>query len=69
VRRSGYLEVATANDVVLLFPQIEPSYAPFNPQGCWDWWGYEGDAYAVKAGPQMSAVRRMVGDLLGKPAS
>ena len=69
VRRSGYLEVAAANDVVLLFPQIEPSYAPFNPQGCWDWWGYEGDAYAVKAGPQMRAVRRMVGDLLGKPGS
>jgi hypothetical protein len=38
-------------------------------QGCWDWWGYEGDAYAVQAGPQMIAVRRMVGDLLGQPTS
>ena len=69
VRGSGYLELAAANDLVLLFPQIEPSYQPLNPKGCWDWWGYEGDTYAVKAGPQMIAVRRMVGDVLGEPAS
>jgi poly(3-hydroxybutyrate) depolymerase len=64
---SGYLEAAAANDIVLLFPQIEPSYRPLNPMGCWDWWGYEGENYAVKDGPQIKAVRLMIGDLLGEP--
>jgi poly(3-hydroxybutyrate) depolymerase len=68
VRKAGYLEVAAANGIVLLFPQIEAGYQPLNPNGCWDWWGYEGDWYAVKGGPQMLAVRAMVGDLLGEPA-
>jgi predicted esterase len=69
VRQSGYLEAAAGNDVVLLFPQLVASYQPLNPNGCWDWWGYEGDWYAVKGGPQMIAVRAMVGDLLGEPRS
>ena len=64
---SGYLEAAAGNDIVLLFPQIEASYRPLNPMGCWDWWGYEGENYAVKDGPQIKAVRLMIGDLLGEP--
>jgi poly(3-hydroxybutyrate) depolymerase len=67
VRQSGYLEAAAGNDIVLLFPQVASSYQPLNPNGCWDWWGYEGDWYAVKGGPQMIAVRAMIGDLLGEP--
>ncbi len=66
---SGYLEAAAANSIVLLFPQVKASYKPLNPMGCWDWWGYEGSSYAVKAGPQMTAVRLMIGDLLGEPRS
>ena len=69
VRRAGYLEIAESNRVVLLFPQIEPSFQPLNPNGCWDWWGYEGEAYATQAGPQVRAVRSMIADLLGEPAA
>ena len=69
VKRAGYLEVAEANDIVLLFPQVEPSFQPLNPNGCWDWWGYEGGAYATQAGPQVRAVRRMIADLLGEPSA
>jgi len=68
LRRAGYLEIAESNRVVLLFPQIEPSFQPLNPNGCWDWWGYEGEAYATQAGPQVRAVRSMIADLLGEPA-
>ena len=68
VRRSGYLEAAEANRIVLLFPQIEPGFQPLNPNGCWDWWGYEGEDYAVQAGPQLRAVRAMVADLAGERA-
>jgi poly(3-hydroxybutyrate) depolymerase len=67
VQRAGYLEIAEANRVVLLFPQIEPGFQPLNPNGCWDWWGYEGEAYATQAGPQVRAVRSMIADLLGEP--
>jgi poly(3-hydroxybutyrate) depolymerase len=66
VRRSGYLAAADAGHIVMLFPQVQPSFQPLNPNGCWDWWGYEGQWYAAKAGPQVAAIRRMVGDLLGE---
>lgn len=66
VRRSGYLPLAEANRIVLLFPQIEKSLQPLNPLGCWDWWGYEGEDYATKDGRQLRAVRAMVADLLGE---
>ena len=66
VRRSGYLEVAESNRIVLLFPQIEKSFPPLNAYGCWDWWGYEGEDYATRNGRQVRAVRAMVADLLGE---
>jgi poly(3-hydroxybutyrate) depolymerase len=66
VRRAGYLEVAEANRIVLLFPQVEPGYQPLNPYGCWDWWGYESDSFATHDGPQVRAVRAMVADLTGE---
>jgi len=65
-RRSGYLPVAEANRIVLLFPQIEPSVLPLNAFGCWDWWGYEDENYAARDGRQLRAVRGMVADLLGE---
>jgi poly(3-hydroxybutyrate) depolymerase len=66
VRRAGYLEVAEANRIVLLFPQVEKSLQPLNAYGCWDWWGYEGEDYATRSGRQVRAVRAMVADLLGE---
>jgi poly(3-hydroxybutyrate) depolymerase len=54
---SGYLPWAEANDIVLAFPQAEKSMmAPLNPYGCWDWWGYTGDDYATRNGPQMKTI-------------
>jgi hypothetical protein len=69
VRQAGYLEAADAGGIVVLFPQVEPSFQPLNPNGCWDWWGYTGDAYATQAGPQMAAVKAMVKDLIGEGAA
>ena len=65
VQQAGYLAAADAGGIVLLFPQVEPSYQPLNPNGCWDWWGYTGDEYATQAGPQITAVKAMVDDLMG----
>jgi poly(3-hydroxybutyrate) depolymerase len=67
VRRAGYLPAADAGGIVVLFPQVAPTLQPLNPNGCWDWWGYEGAGYATRRGPQIAAVRAMVADLLGEP--
>lgn len=69
VKRAGYLAAADAGDIVVLFPQAEPSFQPLNPNGCWDWWGYGGEAYATRRGPQLMAIRAMVDDLLGAGAA
>jgi hypothetical protein len=63
-KKSGYLEVAELNDIIMLFPQIvATSFFPSNSQGCWDWWGYGSLNYANKLGPQMAGVKQMVDDV------
>jgi hypothetical protein len=58
VRNTGYNEWADANNIIVLYPQAT-AYGP-NPLGCWDWWGYDDPAYAVKTGRQMAAVKSMI---------
>ena len=73
VRETGYNAWAAAHDLIVLYPQArasEPTWVawwqPFNPLGCWDWWGYTGTDYAVKSGVQIKAVMAMV-DRLAQP--
>ncbi len=61
IKASGFARWAEANRLVLLFPQVVSSSA--NPNGCWDWWGYTGRRFLERDGPQMLAVRRMIGRL------
>jgi poly(3-hydroxybutyrate) depolymerase len=66
-REAGYNRWADTNRLVVLYPQAAPSYfAPFNPLGCWDWWGYSGARYATKEGAQVKAVKAMLDRLLVK---
>jgi len=61
VRDAGYNRWADANRIVVLYPQVAKSLVwPFNPQGCWDWWGYSGANYATREGLQQKAVHRML---------
>jgi poly(3-hydroxybutyrate) depolymerase len=62
----GYNEWADTNGIIVLYPQVNKSVAPFNPQGCWDWWGYSGLNFQTKGGPQLSAVNAMVRALTGQ---
>lgn len=56
-RGTGLNEWADTNQIVVLYPQTEKSaMAPFNPNGCWDWWGYTDANYANQQGPQIKAV-------------
>ena len=38
------------------------SFAPFNPQACWDWWSYVNheDSYVTKSGVQIRAIKAML---------
>lgn len=65
-KASGYNRWADANRIVVLYPQADKSaFWPFNPRGCWDWWGYSGPDYASREGLQVRSVRRMVQALGG----
>jgi poly(3-hydroxybutyrate) depolymerase len=65
VKESGFAEVADSNRFVILFPQIKAS--SYNPEGCWDWWGYTGLDYLGKDAPQIKAIWDMVEHLAKKP--
>ena len=66
---TGYNPIADANHFVVLYPQVKPSSEnPYNPQGCWDFWGYSNPVikqhdYYSKQAPQIRAVRAMVDQL------
>ncbi|MGN6282437.1 extracellular catalytic domain type 2 short-chain-length polyhydroxyalkanoate depolymerase [Frateuria sp.] len=67
VRDAGFNRWADAYDMAVLYPQARASFAPLNPQACWDWWGYSGTDYDTRHGVQLrwlvNAVRA-----LGLPA-
>ena len=73
---TGYNAFADANNLIMLYPQVHPSEKltstePYNPKGCWDFWGYSipsnptsGDYFSANA-PQIKAVYSMVQRLAG----
>ena len=65
--KTGYNNWADSNNILVLYPQVNKSTRPYNPQGCWDWWGYSGKNYAFKSGPQMKAIQAMVTRLAQQP--
>jgi poly(3-hydroxybutyrate) depolymerase len=69
-RYAGYNRWADTNDIIVLYPQTIARYGwgwPFwtlsfiwNPNACWDWWGYDSTQYHTQRGPQMMAIRGML---------
>ncbi|XP_041441948.1 uncharacterized protein LOC121401407 [Xenopus laevis] len=64
VRNAGYNQVADLNNLIILYPQARSN--ALNPNGCWDWWGYTGIAYATKNSFQVSGVERMLLRTMGQ---
>ncbi|MGW7103326.1 extracellular catalytic domain type 2 short-chain-length polyhydroxyalkanoate depolymerase [Streptomyces sp. NPDC054838] len=59
-------EYADTNNLLVLYPQAVPTTTLDNPNGCWNWWGYLGDAaYARHGGGQIETVMAMVRALGG----
>jgi poly(3-hydroxybutyrate) depolymerase len=64
VNHAGYNQWADTNGLIILYPQtVSSSAAPLNPNGCWDWWGYNEAGYATKNGSQITAIKGMLNRL------
>ncbi|MEP6908555.1 MAG: PHB depolymerase family esterase [Pseudoxanthomonas sp.] len=68
VKDAGFNRWADVYDVAVLYPQTRASFAPLNPQACWDWWGYSGADYDSRHGVQLRWVVNAV-RALGLPAA
>ncbi len=74
VRHAGYNRWADSNAIIMLYPQTITRYGfggwpltfVYNPNGCWDWWGYTGADYHTRNGAQVRAVQAML-DRLAQP--
>jgi len=58
VQNTGYNKWADTNNLIILYPQAFNGTG--NPNGCWDWWGYDDANYSKKSGRQMAAVKAMI---------
>jgi poly(3-hydroxybutyrate) depolymerase len=67
VEDAGFNRWADVYDVAVLYPQTRASFAPLNPQACWDWWGYSGADYDTRQGVQLRWLVNAV-HALGLPA-
>lgn len=68
VKDAGFNRWADVYDVAVLYPQTRASFAPLNPQACWDWWGYSGADYDTRQGVQLRWLVNAV-QALGLPAA
>lgn len=69
IRNSGLNQYADSNNLVVFYPQTTASSInPFNPNACWDWWGYSGDNYATRSGKQIQALHQLTTAILGSKA-
>lgn len=77
VAGAGYNHWADSHRLIVLYPQARARYGfgwgalnwVWNPNGCWDWWGYLGDDYATRDAPQIRAVMAMLRRLGESPAA
>jgi poly(3-hydroxybutyrate) depolymerase len=77
VRQAGYNRWADTNRLIVLYPQAIarwgwgpwpwPTSFVYNPNGCWDWWGYTGASYPTRLGLQIRAVKAMIDRLAARP--
>jgi poly(3-hydroxybutyrate) depolymerase len=66
ITEGGIDQWADTNDILVLYPYaIASTTVPYNPNGCWDWWGYDDPNYALQSGTQISIVYKMVQRIMG----
>ncbi|MEN0058897.1 MAG: hypothetical protein AAGB31_08685 [Bdellovibrio sp.] len=72
-RYSGYASYAEPekNHLMIYFPQtqITAENYPANPNGCWDWYGWTGEAYATNQGVETSWLMHQIQSVRQNPRS
>ncbi|OFZ28307.1 MAG: hypothetical protein A2622_04185 [Bdellovibrionales bacterium RIFCSPHIGHO2_01_FULL_40_29] len=66
---SGYSEYAIKNNIMILYPQTwitEDNY-PYNPKGCWDWFGWTNENYATNQGLETSWLMQLIRSVKNNP--
>lgn len=66
---SDYLKYAEKNQLMILFPQTwitEKNY-PYNPKGCWDWFGWTNDKYATNDGIETKWMSEWIKNISENP--
>ncbi|HYD59494.1 MAG TPA: PHB depolymerase family esterase [Noviherbaspirillum sp.] len=66
-KNTGYNRWADTNDMIVLYPQANTTMA--NPNGCWDWWGYDDVNFPAKSGGQMVAIKTMIDRIVSGDAA
>lgn len=66
---SGYIDYAEENDLMILFPQtwITENNFPYNPNGCWDWFGWTGENYATNVGSEPKWLMDFIHSISANP--
>lgn len=66
---SGYINYAEQNDLMILFPQtwITQNNFPYNPKGCWDWFGWTGANYATNTGAEAKWLMEFIQSIAKEP--
>lgn len=59
IKDTGLINYAESNKTIVLFPQTLPNLL-WNPNGCWDWWGYSGTDFYSNEASQIKVVNRLV---------
>jgi hypothetical protein len=67
--QSGYADYAEENNLMVLFPQtwITENNYPYNPKGCWDWFGWTNRDYATKKGLETSWLMNYIQEIKAHP--
>lgn len=61
---AGYNDYAERAGIVVLYPQaLETSLTGGNPNGCWDWWGYNGVGFWEKDARQIKNIWKVATSL------
>ena len=72
IDHAGYNAWADTNRLIVLYPQTVAARGPwpYNPQACWDLWGYVDydDSYVTKSGAQIRTIKAMLDALTASAA-
>lgn len=70
VKDSGYIDYAEKNNLIIVFPQtwITEKNFPYNPKGCWDWFGFTNADYATNKGIEASWLMSWLNQIVKNPS-